>query len=202
MLPESQWRILLLPYLQRVAKLGEDVNDVLDDAVAGMIAAGLATEDKPQDRPASIPSTFDHRYYVITEFTGEYGEVSERRVLADSLEAADLVSSEVIVTQPTCGHEGCQKHNKTEIMHTVVIDVDLPVGVLPSSTAGHFHLYIDKLMSWKSYKRLLKALNRAGVIDEGWYKMSLRRRGSHLRVPWQKKGDVKLGTSYREDWLS
>lgn len=74
-------------------------------------------------------------------------------------------------------------------LHAPVIDVDLPIRVIPSSTPGHYHLYIDKKMSWKAYRKLLKALVEAGLVEENWYKMSLRRRMTMVRPPHLRKKD-------------
>lgn len=73
--------------------------------------------------------------------------------------------------------------------HAPVIDIDLPIRAIPSSTPGHYHLYIDKKMSWKSYRKLLKALVEAGLVEEGWYKMSLRRGMTMVRPPRLRKKD-------------
>lgn len=72
-------------------------------------------------------------------------------------------------------------------MHTVAIDVDHPVRVLPSTTPGHFHLLIDVPMPWWRYRRLLRALMKAGIIEPGYYSASVRRGATFLRLPWVRK---------------
>lgn len=76
-----------------------------------------------------------------------------------------------------------------ETWHKPVIDVDIPIRVYPSTTVGHHHLYIDTPMSWRAYKRLLRALVRAGLVEKGYYKASKRRGGSFVRLPWVAKVD-------------
>ena len=68
-----------------------------------------------------------------------------------------------------------------------VIDIDLPVQVTPSSTEGHFHLVIDKTMSWEDYKLLLYALARVGIIEKGYAEASIAKGFSAIRLPWVKK---------------
>lgn len=68
-------------------------------------------------------------------------------------------------------------------MHAPVIDLDFPAHLYPSRTPGHFHLWLDKPMTWREYKALLKALYKAGVIERGFYVMSVKRGKSFLRVP-------------------
>jgi hypothetical protein len=59
--------------------------------------------------------------------------------------------------------------------------------LIPSSTPGHFHLVIERAMTWRSYKRLLKAMTRAGLLEKGFTTMAIRRGYTSVRVPWVKK---------------
>jgi tryptophan 2,3-dioxygenase len=72
-------------------------------------------------------------------------------------------------------------------LHAPVLDMDIPCALVPSSTPGHFHLYIEKPMTWRTYKRLLKALGRAGILEDGFVQASLSRGYTSVRVPWVKK---------------
>jgi len=76
-----------------------------------------------------------------------------------------------------------------EPMHKVLIDVDLPAQLLPSSTPGHFHLYIDKPINWVDYVDLLRALERCGIVEPGYVSASIDRGFTSLRLPWIKKSD-------------
>lgn len=71
--------------------------------------------------------------------------------------------------------------------HAPVLDIDVPHELVPSTTPGHAHLYIDVPMSWWRYKRLLKALAKAGVVEKGFVDASIRRGHTDVRVPWLKK---------------
>ena len=73
-------------------------------------------------------------------------------------------------------------------LHTPQLDLDLPHAYVPSSTEGHGHLTLTGLsLSWKEYKRLLKALHRAGVIQDGYYGYAVARGQTFLRLPHVKK---------------
>lgn len=72
-------------------------------------------------------------------------------------------------------------------LHAPVLDVDKPVRLVPSTTTGHHHLYIDVPMSWRSYRRLLRALYLGGVVDRSVYWRSLDRRATYVRPPWVVK---------------
>lgn len=72
-------------------------------------------------------------------------------------------------------------------IHAPVLDIDFAAQLIESSTPGHYHLYLDKAMSWKKYKRVLRALAKAGVIEKGYAKASIRLGYSAVRKPGQKK---------------
>lgn len=93
-------------------------------------------------------------------------EVRRPAPLADS----DVVSSEI-----------------GDGMHAPAIDIDVPIRAVPSTSEDHWHLYIQKPMTWRAYKRLLRALVEAGIVEEGYYKASVARGGTHLRLPWVRK---------------
>lgn len=80
---------------------------------------------------------------------------------------ANLVSSEL--------HDGT---------HLPALDIDFKSKLVPSRTPGHFHLYLDGMrpLSWRRYRKLLKALMRAGVIEPGYYRASKARRATMLRI--------------------
>lgn len=72
-------------------------------------------------------------------------------------------------------------------LHAPAIDVDLPCRLIPSSTPDHYHLYIDFPMTWRQYKRILKALAKAGVIEPMFYEMARKRKATFLRKPGVRK---------------
>jgi hypothetical protein len=41
-------------------------------------------------------------------------------------------------------------------------------------------------MSWLAYKKLLRGLRGAGLIEYGYYNASLQRKATHLRLPHSK----------------
>jgi hypothetical protein len=67
--------------------------------------------------------------------------------------------------------------------HMPAIDLDIPHSYLPSSTPGHGHLFIDMPMSWEQYELLLTVLHSVGIIEDGFFRLSLQRKASFLRKP-------------------
>lgn len=71
--------------------------------------------------------------------------------------------------------------------HSPVLDVDMPCQVLPSSSPGHHHLYIDHPMEWDTYRLLLQSMAQAGLLEWGFVSSSVERGFSAVRTPWVKK---------------
>ena len=72
--------------------------------------------------------------------------------------------------------------------HYPCIDIDIPVRLVPSSTPGHSHLYVDKPITWDTYKNLLVALAEAGIVEGGYLDASVAQGGTTVRMPHVKKG--------------
>ena len=78
-------------------------------------------------------------------------------------------------------------YDPTTGKHRPILDIDLPAALIPSSTPGHYHLYIDKPMEWRHYEDLLDALSAVGIIEEGYASASCDREYTSVRLPWIKK---------------
>lgn len=72
-------------------------------------------------------------------------------------------------------------------LHRPVLDIDFPAALIPSSTPGHFHLYLDKQLEGPRYMKLLDALAEAGIIEQGYASVSKARGYTSARLPWVKK---------------
>lgn len=71
--------------------------------------------------------------------------------------------------------------------HMPVLDFDLPARLVPSSTEGHFHLYIDVPMEWEVYRKLIEAMRDAGLLQPGFANASIAREATMCRPEWIKK---------------
>lgn len=72
----------------------------------------------------------------------------------------------------------------TDGFHSPVLDVDYGARLIPSSTPGHFHLYLDDLrLTWDEYQELLLVLAKLGVIEPGYAAASIDRRQTMVRKP-------------------
>jgi hypothetical protein len=72
-------------------------------------------------------------------------------------------------------------------LHRPVIDIDLPARLVPSSTEGHYHLYIDTPMELPVYLAMLDAMAAAGVVAHTWVEHVRERGMSTCRPEWVKK---------------
>jgi hypothetical protein len=131
----------------------------------------------PDPEPVKrVPSTLNHvmlkKYTYMADYD-DYGPPIPAIGVTETMhpEEAVLISSRLVGS----------KH------HAPILDIDFPATLIPSSTPGHHHLYLDTEMSWRTYRRLIKALARAGVIEKSWAKASLRSGDTLLSPPWKKK---------------
>lgn len=68
-----------------------------------------------------------------------------------------------------------------------MVDLDVPATLIPSTTPGHSHLYIDVPVNWSDYQLLLDALALVGAVEPGYVQASKARGFTSLRLPWVKK---------------
>lgn len=78
-------------------------------------------------------------------------------------------------------------------MHRVVLDIDMPGCMVPSTTPGHHHLYVDKKLSWEDYRRLIWVLADLGLVEEGYASSSDARGYTAVRLPWVAKDAPRTG---------
>lgn len=111
---------------------------------------------------------------------GDYDADTE---LVDNPADAEVVLS----TTGKTGKAGNYSWMTEEPLHRPIIDLDFPAALIPSTTPGHFHLYIDKEMPWSTYQTLLSALAEAGLIEPGYRDASVARQFTSVRMPSVKK---------------
>lgn len=81
-------------------------------------------------------------------------------------------------------HVSTPVEDQTRWYHRPVLDIDFPARLVPSSTEGHFHLYLDGvLIPHDKFMYLLAALASCGIISEGYHKYSTDRGYTAVRMP-------------------
>jgi hypothetical protein len=92
---------------------------------------------------------------------------------------ATLVSSAVDGDDPWEGEQP---------LHLPALDLDFPAHLEPSSTPGHFHLYLNKEVEWDKYLKFLWAGHEAGILERGFVKAAELRKATFVRYPGVIKG--------------
>lgn len=67
--------------------------------------------------------------------------------------------------------------------HAPVLDIDFPARLIPSSTPGHYHLYLDKEMSPGNYRTLIRTLSSVGILESGYAYAALNKGMTLVRKP-------------------
>lgn len=98
------------------------------------------------------------------------------------VDEADCVTSRTRIQDP--------EHRGDAWLHAPVIDLDLNARLIPSTTPGHFHLYLDRLMSFDDMMMLLRAFAAAGLVEQGYVEVTENRRYASVRLPWVSKVSI------------
>lgn len=69
---------------------------------------------------------------------------------------------------------------------TPTLIIDAPIMVFPSTTAGHFHLYVEQEIPWEGYLSLLKAFMKAGIVEKGYFQAAKARKMTMLVKPGRR----------------
>jgi hypothetical protein len=117
-----------------------------------------------------------------------YGEDDTReRIEMPVGPLANGVSSEVVPWRPKFSWPDMIPESEVPPQHTLMLDIDMPVRVLDSSTTGHHHLVIDRLMPWADVEKVLDVLVQVGIVEPGYAAASKARKATFLRTPWTNK---------------
>jgi hypothetical protein len=145
----------------------------------GIVEPLAVAWDSPGNRADIVRSlsTLDHDLLHVHNLDdATYDSDDPREVTAD-LEVANVITSMLTGRTDLQG----------EPMHSLVLDIDHPATLIPSSTPGHFHLLIDKPMHWSTYEEVLRVLVRARILEVGYVGASIDRKMTDVRLPWIRK---------------
>ena len=72
-------------------------------------------------------------------------------------------------------------------IHMPALDIDLKCHLRESETPGHYHLLIDRPMTWAQYQKLLNVMAEVGILEPGYVKASIERGSTFLALqPWKE----------------
>lgn len=121
----------------------------------------------------NVPSTYTHPLYAV-----EWDE--------DNYDGPREPAGTTVAPEPGANVVASTIEN-SDSLHTLMLDLDVPATLVPSSTEGHSHLYIDVPVDWPKYQKVLEALADAGVLEPGYVSASIERQHTALRLPGVKK---------------
>ena len=126
-----------------------------------------------------LPSSAPRTLHVANLAGNDYEEGGQDRAITDDPEAANVISS----------IRRGDKPGTSWARHLPVLDIDIPAILVPSSTPGHSHLYLDVEMPESTFWKLCDALAEVGVLQHG-YVIACKSRGyTSVRLPWIKKSE-------------
>ena len=103
----------------------------------------------------------------------------------------DLKKAEVVTSLPKAQlpRPEAKGPDAYAIKHTFMVDIDHPCYLVPSTTEGHYHLYIDVPggVGQEAFFGLLRAMVAAGIVEPGYAEASIEQGHTSLRPPWRKK---------------
>lgn len=117
----------------------------------------------------------DHKLaYTTSSHLADYDGVTK---VTEDVNQAQFILSSV--------DDGTTKTEATK--HRPIIDVDHRIQAVESTTPGHYHLYIDKEMTWSQFEALLEVFVEVGLVEPGYLRACKRDKASSVRLPWVKK---------------
>ncbi|KKR09437.1 MAG: hypothetical protein UT43_C0009G0009 [Parcubacteria group bacterium GW2011_GWC1_39_29] len=76
---------------------------------------------------------------------------------------------------------------------TSILEVEFPIQLIPSTTPRHYHLYLDRKISWEQYMLVLKSAYETGIINRGFYEMSIKNGQSMVLLPGKDRAETTIG---------
>lgn len=146
----------------------------------GFYAAELTTDQQtPADEPEykeEAPGFIGHRgTYKVEKLDGKWKD--------DPCADPDVEKTYYAPVEWADANLVGSKTNLEEDGHLPCIDLGLPAHLEPSTKPDHYHLYINKVVQWDKYVKLLEALYECGLINEGFKEMSIKRGQTYVRRP-------------------
>ena len=118
------------------------------------------------------------------------GSYTNEAVPVDRLEDAEVITSWTGETEepPVVGpNDWSALAHQPETYHRPILDLDFDAALVPSTSADHHHLYLDKVLKWSDYVKLLDVLAEVGIIEPGYRDASIAREFTSVRLPWVTK---------------
>lgn len=150
-------------------------------------AAGLPAGWTPEPKEASPVSLVDEngrrskpdrKFRKIAEPNADLSSGDPQRIIGEEV-AARLDDIDVVTSESAQHPWGG--------VHYPVVDIDVPIYVIPSNGPHKYALYIDHPVEDEAYFDWLDAGARLGIIEPGYAEVSRKRGYTAVRPPWVNK---------------
>lgn len=159
-----------------------------------MISRKQFMDSAPSWLQAAIKTRMRYKRIEWSRSSDEDDGRPDGRVETSRLCDAEAISSQL---------RDVDQHPDDDDLHVVMLDLDVPAMLVPSSQDGHHHLYINKILTWAECVKLLDVLVELRIVEEGYAKASKERKATFLRLPWIKKGSERKDAHRSvEEWLN
>lgn len=138
------------------------------------------------DFPASLTSNRSGATLVVRRIVSGPERDALYRLMAELRLAAPPTEAKPAAGPRIPGIEGYRAPARAVVLETA-FQLTVPAMLVPSSTEGHFHLYLETEMDWGDYLGLMRCMVDAGLLEKDWVDMNERRRMAMLRKPEFKK---------------
>ena len=101
----------------------------------------------------------------------------------DSYERRDVVDIRETPTDANVVISATSNGRRDKVLHAPCFDLDYECYLVRSKTPGHFHLYLNKEVTWDKYVAVLDAMVDAGLLEKGWVRAAKHDGFAVLRLP-------------------
>lgn len=174
-----------------------------------MVSSLIEGQWKPSDDESDFPQGRRHAPLFDLDFRADWSPHDEggtlivhrmlplpqRFALIETLERLELVASGSMadaaasVIRSRDGIPGFRAPG-SDATPDSAFHLRVPARLVPSRTAGHFHLYLETEMDWPEYLALMRAMVDAGLLEKEWVDMNERRKMAMLRKPEREKAPI------------
>ena len=133
--------------------------------------------------------TWHHQVaWDVPDYVGddELGPGGDGRRTTTDLEQVEAISSSWREQRPQNQH--VDDAGNPVSRHGLLIDLDVAAWLIPSSTAGHGHLYVDLDLDERDLWEFLEAAAKIGLVEDGYVSACRSRGMTSVRAPWVRKG--------------
>lgn len=93
--------------------------------------------------------------------------------LQKALVDARLIGKDTAMREYEWLNEPAELGQYLAVMPPLIFDV--PVVLHRSTTPGHHHLYVEVEISWRKYSKILRLMEKTGILEEGYVRSSFHR---------------------------